>query len=202
MTDKLPESSYAKMIDAATRVYQETVKGEKQVPRKVLSAARCIAVIPDVLTGALVIGGTHGNGLASCKTSRGTWSEPVAISLTEGSIGVQAGAKSTDLVLFFQNDRAERALKQGKLLLGADASAAAGEYDAAYDWSSAGIVAYSRTDGVFAGASIGGSQIGKDSDRMATYFGKSADYLGTLEGRLTPDSSNYAVKLTKLFPNA
>lgn len=93
-----------------------------KVPESVLKHAKCIAILPNVITGAFVIGGTHGEGLASCKNTNDSWSQPVPITLNQGSIGLQAGAKSADIVLFFQSKDAVTALKRGNITLGADVS--------------------------------------------------------------------------------
>ena len=195
-------TSLSKMIDEATEVYSTIVRGPHgEVPASVRNAARCIAVIPNVMTGALVVGGAHGQGVASCKTSSGAWSQPAAISLSQGSFGLQAGAKSTDLVLFFQSKEAESALKRGNFALGSDVSAVAGKYDASVDTAGAGVVAFSRTEGVFAGVSINGSRIGNDQDELASYYGKNAKFLPILENSDSFGNSRYSNKLTSLFPS-
>ena len=146
---------FHRMVDEASEVYGAIAKGPHgEVPASVLKNARCIAVLPNVITGALVVGGTHGEGLASCKDSDNRWSQPAPISLNQGSIGLQAGAKSADLVLYFQNNDAVQALKRGNFALGADISAVAGNFDSSVDTSKAGVVVYTRTEGLFAGASV------------------------------------------------
>ncbi|NEK71104.1 MAG: lipid-binding SYLF domain-containing protein, partial [Xanthomonas perforans] len=74
----------------------------------------------------LVIGGRRGHGLMSVKNADGSWSNPVFIKLTGGSIGFQAGVQSSDVVLVFRNDRNLDNLVNGKFTLGADAGVAAG----------------------------------------------------------------------------
>jgi len=198
MGDVKSDTYFDKLVDETALVYSAIAKGKQgEVPAIVLSKARCIAILPDVKTGALVIGGTHGEGLASCKTSDNTWSQPVPTSINQGSIGLQAGVKSVDLVLFFQDEKAEMALKRGEFELGTDVSVVAGRFDSNIDTSNAGVVVYSRAKGLFAGASINGSKIGKDQDKIIQCYGKSADYAALLE---SPQDSGYATKLTKLFP--
>ena len=197
--DQLP---YRKTIDQASEVFSAITKGPHgEVPANVLRSARCIVVIPDVITGAVVIGGTHGNGVASCRTTGNGWSDPAPVALNQASIGLQAGAKSADLVLFLQSNAAEQALKRGNFEIGADVSAVAGKYDSSVDTSKAGVVAFSRSEGLFAGASVTGGKISKDEDRLASYYGKTANFTAMLEGREPRESSEYTQKLTKLFPN-
>jgi lipid-binding SYLF domain-containing protein len=195
------QSHFRKLIDEASDVYGSISKGPKGgVPRNVLDNARCVAVLPGVMTGALIVGGTHGEGIASCKAANGTWSQPAPISLNQGSIGLQAGVKSTDLVLFFQTRDAARALIRGNFALGADISAVAGEFDSSIDTKNAGVIVYARTEGMFAGAAVNGSKIGKDTKELAKYYGKNADYRAVLEGRESIDDSGYTNRFTNLLP--
>lgn len=195
------QNHFRELVDNAAEVYSSVTNGSQgKLPASVLKGARCIAVLPDVVTGAFILGGTHGLGLASCVDEKNVWSQPVPISLKQGSIGLQAGAKSTDLVLFFQSKDAVSALKAGNFALGTDISAVAGSYASNVDTSTSGVVVYSRTEGVFAGVSISGSQIGKDESDIQKYYGKSANYRAILEGRESPDTSGHTKKLTTLFP--
>lgn len=188
-------------VDIASEVYSAITKGKHgEVPSNILKNAKCIAVLPGVMTGAVIVGGTHGEGLVSCKDSDNNWSQPATISLNRASIGLQAGAKSTDLVLFFQSQEAEVALKRGKLKFGADISAVAGDFDSRVDTSRAGVIAYTKTEGLFAGVSVSGGKISKDPEGLENCYGKKVDYVALLEGKERPDDSNYTKKLTNLFP--
>lgn len=201
MADVKESSSFQARVDEASEVYDAIVKGSHgKVPESVLKNSRCIAIIPDVVTGALLVGGSHGEGFASCKNVNDVWSHPAPISLNQGSIGLQAGAKSADLVMFFQSKDAVSALKRGNFTLGSDISAVAGSYESNVDTSNAGVVVYSRTEGVFAGASVNGSKIGKDEDDLQRYYDKKVNYTALLEGTESPDTSGYSQKLIKLFP--
>ena len=195
------QARFHKMIDSACEVYSAIAKGPQgEVPASVLKNARCVAILPNVITGALLVGGTMGEGVASCLDKNGKWSQPAPISLKQGSLGLQAGGKSTDLVLFFQNQGAVDNLKRGNFQVGTDISAVAGNYDSKVDTSTAGIVVFNRTEGLFAGTSINGSTIGNDAKDLDSYYGKQVSYTNLLEGREMPDSSGYTEKLTKLLP--
>lgn len=196
------QEHFRRSIDDATSVYKAIVKGEHgQVPDSVLRNSRCIAVIPNVVTGAIIVGGAHGNGLVSCRGASATWSQPATISFNQGSVGLQAGAKSSDLVLFFQTPEAVKALKSGTVALGTDVSAVAGKYDRAFDTSGAGVIVYSRAEGFFAGASISGSEIVAEKKELVRFYGENADYAAVLDGRETPDTSEYAMRLTSQLPD-
>lgn len=195
------QQKFNKLIEDSTEVYNAIVRApNNQVPSTVLQRAKCIAVIPNAITGAIVVGGTHGEGVASCKSGDSSWSQPAAISLNQGSFGIQAGAKSTDLVIFFQTNEAVQALKRGNFTFGTEVSAVAGNYDSAIDTSSAGALIYTRTEGLFAGASVNGGKIGYDQDTLTRYYGKKVTYTSLLEGKETPDSAGSTQKLTSGFP--
>lgn len=172
------------VLRESSEVYRAIAKGPHgNVPDTITSKAQCVAIIPNIITAAAVVGGSHGNGVAHCKTSAGKWSDPLFVDLTTGSLGAQLGAKSTDLVLYFTNPAAVSALKRGKFALGADASVVAGNFDRTFDTSGAGVVAYQRASGAFLGAAINGGTLSADNDDNREYYGKEVTSADILEGR-------------------
>jgi SH3 domain-containing YSC84-like protein 1 len=43
---------------------------DKGIPEEVLSGAKCIVVVPNLLKGGFIFGGKHGRGVASCRTRK------------------------------------------------------------------------------------------------------------------------------------
>ncbi len=151
---------------------------EQSIPDKLLDEAKAIVVIPDTIKAGLVIGGRRGHGLMSVKTPDGTWSNPVFVTLTGGSIGFQAGVQSSDIVLVFRNDRSLDNVVNGKFTLGADAAVAAGPVGrnaaAATDGQlKAEIWSWSRARGLFAGVALDGAALRIDSNAQAAVYGAS-----------------------------
>src|SRR5271166_1516708 len=70
---------------------------DKGIPEEVLSGAKCIVVVPDLIKGGFVFGGKHGRGVATCRTAEG-WSAPAFVSVGGGSWGLQIGIEDVDLV--------------------------------------------------------------------------------------------------------
>jgi lipid-binding SYLF domain-containing protein len=95
---------------------------ESAIPDKLFDEARAVVVVPDAMKLGLVVGGRRGRGLVSVKTADGTWSNPAFVTLTGGSIGLQAGVQSSDIVLVFRSDRGLDSIVNGKFTLGADAA--------------------------------------------------------------------------------
>ena len=150
---------------------------DQRVPDTLLAHAYGIAVIPDVTQVAFIFGGRHGNGVLTTRDSLSApWSNPVFISLTGGSWGLQVGAQSSDIILVFTTKSGIEGIAGGKLTLGADASVAAGpvgrQGTASTDVSLAEIYSYARTRGLFGGIAIDGSVIAIDKSANRDFYGK------------------------------
>jgi lipid-binding SYLF domain-containing protein len=163
-------------------------QAEAGIPDEVLNNANCIAIVPGMVKGAMIVGARHGEGVATCRTQSG-WSAPAFFKLTGASIGPQIGGQKTDLIMMVMNEDGMRQLMSGKLKLGADASVAAGpvgrDVSASAGWKAA-ILTYSRTEGAFVGADIGGSVVQEDDDAMRAFYGKDTDFNQALAGKVTP----------------
>ncbi|MDH3744967.1 MAG: lipid-binding SYLF domain-containing protein [Acidobacteriota bacterium] len=170
------EDRNQRKVRTALEVYRELVDlPEKNIPAKLLSEARCIAVIPSVIKGAFVWGGKRGRGVMTCRQEEG-WSPIVFVKLSGGSFGFQIGGESTDLVLFFLTDRGVRSLLTSKLVLGGNASVAAGPLGRTAEIGTdarlkAEIFSYAKSRGVFAGISIEGARLAADHSWNTGYYG-------------------------------
>jgi lipid-binding SYLF domain-containing protein len=167
-----------KLTDA-TAVYHELLSTpDRGVPEALLKDCRCIAVIPHVLKGAFVYGARFGTGVMSCRKEQGTWSAPSFVRLYGGSWGLQIGGESSDLVLFFMNERGARSLMSGsKITLGGEASVAAGPFGRSGEASTdlklnAEIYSYAKSKGLFAGLSIAGARLAADKKANTRYYGQ------------------------------
>ena len=93
-----------------------------------------------------------------------------------GSVGFQIGAAFTDVVMLFMNDHALQGLMSDKFKIGADATVAAGpvgrQAAAGTDIKlNAEILSYSRSKGVFAGASVDGAVVQADHSGDQAMYG-------------------------------
>jgi len=185
------DSDIAKRIDASATVLNEIMATpDKAIPDKVMRDAKCIAVIPSMVKVAVVLGGNHGKGIASCRTELG-WSAPAPITITGGSWGLQLGGQAVDLVMIVTNDQGMQHLLSSKFKLGADASAAAGpvgrDAGADTDWKmKAEVLTYSRARGLFAGIDLNGSAITQDKDETRVLYGKFVPFSEILSGKVRP----------------
>ena len=162
----------------ATQILEEVqAMPDQRLPDTLLAHAYGIAVIPNVTQIALIFGGRHGNGVLTMRdTLNSPWSNPVFISLTGASGGLQVGMEASDIILVFTTKSGVDGIALGKLTLGADASVAAGpvgrQATAATDVSLAEIYSYARTRGLFGGIAIDGSAIAIDKSANRAFYGK------------------------------
>jgi SH3 domain-containing YSC84-like protein 1 len=189
------QSDIAKRIDASAKVLNEIMATpDKAIPDKVMRDAKCIAVIPSMVKVALGFGGSHGKGIATCRTENG-WSAPAPVTITGGSWGLQIGGQAVDLVMIVTNDDGMQHLLASKFKLGADASVAAGpvgrDTGADTDWKmKAEVLSYSRARGVFAGIDLSGSSLTQDKDETRVLYGQFEPFADILNGKVTPTDSS------------
>jgi lipid-binding SYLF domain-containing protein len=181
----------------STQVLEE-LRGtrDQYIPDRLLERAYGIAVIPDVKKAAFGIGGRFGRGVLVVRDGNGRFSNPSFVTLSGASIGWQAGAQETDVVLVFTTRAGIEGITDGKLALGADASVAAGPVgrtaSAATDPTlSAEIYSYSRSRGLFAGVSLDGTVLAIDRGANARYYGgKRVNTTDIFNGTVKKDSES------------
>ena len=175
-----------KVLDAATQTVQSMTTGAKPIPSSLLRAAKCIAVVPKLTKAGFIVGGEHGNGVVSCQTATG-WSAPAFITITGGSVGLQAGGEHQEIVLLM-NNQGKQELTNGHWDLGAEAVAAGPTGDSAGAAESTGwkapVLSYAHSSGAYAGANLQGSKIDLDQDANHNLYGKSASIRSILEGQI------------------
>ena len=169
----------AKRLDEAAAVFSEVMAApDKGIPQELLEKAHCIVIVPDLKTGAFIVGGKYGKGYLSCRNKSGTgWSAPGTVRIEGGSVGFQIGGSSTDLIMLVMNERGADKLLDSKFTLGAEGSVAAGpvgrtataQTDAQMH---ADILSWSRSQGLFAGLALEGATLRQDLDDNATLYGK------------------------------
>jgi SH3 domain-containing YSC84-like protein 1 len=172
----------------AAQVFQEIMNAPDAISPGILNKARCIAIIPGEKKFAFIFGADFGRGVAVCRTANG-WSAPIFLAVEGGSFGYQAGGSSTDLILLFMNDHALGHLLADKFKLGGDASVAAGPVGrsatASTDVSlTAEILSYSRSKGIFAGASLDGTVVHADKSGDESMYGPGVSRHDVLGGRV------------------
>src|SRR5436190_1583170 len=172
---------------------------DKGIPEEVLSNAKCILVVPNMIKGGFILGGKHGRGVATCRTAEG-WSAPAFVSIGGGSAGFQIGLEGVDLVMLVMNDQGFQHLLSSKFELTGEGSVAAGPVgrhaSAGTDWKmNTEVLTYSRSKGVFAGLTLEGAVVQQDNDSTRAIYGKHMMFRNILSGKAaTPRSADAFLK--------
>jgi len=180
-----PSARLGAQSDEADRIRESaTVLGEimgakdSAIPASVLGKAEGIAIFPGTIRGGFIVGAERGRGILSARDPMTrAWSTPAFLTITGGSLGLQIGVRATDLVLVIQNRRGLENLVRNEFKIGAGAAVTGGpvgrDAQAATDIQMrAEILSYSRSRGLFAGATLEGSTIRQDQDANGRFYGE------------------------------
>lgn len=167
-------------ITASTQVLKDFGNMKESIPEQLLKVTEGIIIVPRLINGGFVLAAKRGKGIAMVKLADGSWSNPVFVTITGGSVGFQAGVQSIDLVLIFKQKETLEKIGKGSFTLGGDISATAGPVGrnstASTDYKmEAEVYSYSRSKGLFAGISLSGSAISVDSKANEAFYGKAED---------------------------
>lgn len=151
---------------------------ERAIPKELLDRAEAIAVFPEVVKAAFIVGGRSGQGVISRRV-KGGWSAPAFFNISGGSFGPQIGGQKTDYVFLIMNQDGIDGLLKDKFELGGEAGVSAGPIgrEAAASTNlrlDAGILSYSRSKGAYIGAALKGAVISPDNDLNEAIYGKKA----------------------------
>ncbi len=173
------ETSAQKTVTQATSIFTEMMNNPKtRIPAEQLRRSEAIAIIPKVVQAGFIFGGRRGTGVLMTHRADGTWSNPVFVNVTGGSVGLQAGAKSSDMVLVFPTRKGlDKVLTGGSLELGANVTGTVGKAEgravSTVDDKSGSdkIYAYTRSSGVFGSAAFEGAELGLDNPKNKEFYG-------------------------------
>ena len=165
-------------IKDATTVLADFSNMKETIPSELLEVTQGIIIVPKMINAGFVVGGKRGKGVAMVKKSDGSWSNPVFVTITGGSVGAQIGVQSVDLVLIFKNAKSLTEIKNSSFTLGGDLSVAAGPVGrsstASTDYKlEAEVYSYSRSKGLFAGITLNGASLAIDAASNTKFYGKS-----------------------------
>jgi SH3 domain-containing YSC84-like protein 1 len=170
-------NSTTKRLDEAATVLTEIMNAtDTTIPRDLLEKAHCAVVVPGMKKAAFIVGGKFGRGFITCRQA-GKWSSPGAVRVEGGSVGLQIGGSEVDLVLLVMNEEGARKLLDSQFTLGGEGTVAAGpvgrtaaaKTDAKL---TAGILAWARSRGAFAGISLEGATLRQDLDANRDLYGR------------------------------
>ena len=162
----------------STNRFEEMIAQEStRIPAELLNQSAGIAIIPDVTQGGFILGARHGRGVLAVRNPDGTWSNPVFLTISGGSIGLQAGGQSSDVVMVFPDRRMVDRVLDSEVEFGGNVSGVAGPVGAqpvdpiGDSFSGNTIYTYSRREGLFGGVALEGGELHIDDSRIEDYYG-------------------------------
>ncbi len=144
-----------------------------------LKDARGVVVFPGAVKGAFIIGGEGGSGVLLAKDETGKWGYPAFYTMGGGSIGLQFGAASSEIVLVLRTPEALEAVIKHQGKLGGDIQMTFGTFGAGIQGSTTtnvgpDIVGFSHGAGLFAGVSLEGAVLARRADLNEAYYSEGA----------------------------
>lgn len=170
-------SDQQELIDRA-RVTLEAMRGDRSFGNSadLLKRAKAVMVVPELIKGGFIIGGEGGSAVLLARNDEG-WSYPAFYTMAGGSLGLQIGLESAEVVLFVMSDKALKAWMKNEVKLGAKAgltvlvlgsnAEAAATTNARVD-----VIAWARSRGAYAGLTFEGSVIKPRASYAQAYYGK------------------------------
>ncbi len=175
------EQKAVSIVNKSTSVFFDFWSSDEkpmQQMRSLYPDVRGIVILPGVLKGSFIVGAEGGSGVLLARDASGRWGYPAFYTMAAGSIGFQAGAQSSDIILLLFSDKAVRSLVRHQGKIGADLGLTVGTVSSGVEASTtanvgADILAFSSGIGVFAGASAEAAIMIKRNDFNLAYYGQS-----------------------------
>ncbi len=168
------------LVDSSLEAARKILAG-KDYPdaAKVIKDARGALIVPEMVQGGLIVGLAGGRGTLMVRGSR-DWSPPAFYAMGSGSVGLQIGAKVSEVLFIIKTEKGLQAILDHKFKFGAEAGVALAIVGIGVEGGStmaggADIIAFASSQGLFAGASLEGSFLDPDNDWNALYYGSGAN---------------------------
>jgi len=139
--------------------------------------ARGIFVAPRVLSAAVVVGASSGDGVLVVRDQKTrTWHGPAFYSVWGASFGLQVGAEASEVVVLVMTERGIAAMLKPGVRFGVDASIAVGPVGGGIGGATANgsvdLVAFARSKGLYGGVSLKGAVVAVQYELNEAYYGR------------------------------
>ena len=146
------------VVDASAKV----IDNFKSNPNftDLLKKAKGVFIVPDLIKGAVVVGGSGGTGVLVAHDN-GHWSDPAFMTIGSISIGAQAGGKAGPVVMFLMTDKAVGDFTQHdnfSINGNANLTIVTWSPNAQGSVGKGDVIVWSGQNGAFAGLDINGSR--------------------------------------------
>jgi lipid-binding SYLF domain-containing protein len=144
-----------------------------------MTNAKGVLIVPELVQGGFIFGAAGGRGTLMARNGGKEWSPPAFYGMGSGSVGLQIGAKVSEMLFIIRTDKGLDAILNHKFKFGAEGgvtlvAVGVGLEGASTSAMGADIVAFGSSAGLFAGVSLEGSYLDADNDWNALYYGPGA----------------------------
>jgi lipid-binding SYLF domain-containing protein len=157
--------------------------------REYVKKSRALIIFPELIKGAFIIGAEGGSGVLVTRGAAGQgWSYPAFYTLASGSLGLQIGGQSSELVLTVMSEKALTAVIEDQFKVGGNVDVAIGPVGKGLSAStttnfSSDAYSFAKTAGAFVGMSLDGAGILSRTSRDVEYYGQGATSAGIVVQR-------------------
>jgi SH3 domain-containing YSC84-like protein 1 len=148
---------------ATVELFKSRQKDSTYLFNAALKEARGIMIFPDVFEAAVGVGGQGGSGVMVTRDAKGAWGYPAFYRLSGGSLGVQLGAQSREVIFLLMTDSAVRKVIESPTQFGIGAQATFGEAggggSSGTNIKGADIVGFTKGSGIFVGGALSGAYV-------------------------------------------
>lgn len=194
-------------VDAAQTTLQNFMRDpDMSWFREHVGSAKAVLISPQIVQAGFIVGGAGGPALviARNRSNNGQysgWNGPAFYRIAAGSIGLQAGAQSSEMVALIMSEKALDSLLSTSFKLGGDVSIAAGPVGAGTGAPvTADMVVYTRSKGLYGGVNLDGTVISVDERRNQAYYGQATTPVDILVTRSV--SNPYGASLAQTATSA
>jgi SH3 domain-containing YSC84-like protein 1 len=173
-----PRSDLVVRVETCEAILREFMASpDTSIPPAVWQKARGLMILSQFKAG-FIFGVKGGFGVLMVRKPDNHWSIPVLIDASEASLGLQVGAKDVDTVFILMDDATPRLLFTNRFNIGVDAKAVAGPSSAAVESDAtktfvAPVLVYSKSVGLFAGATVKAGRVERNDLANFTLYNTS-----------------------------
>lgn len=142
--------------------------------KRLMRRSKAVILIPSLVKGGFIFGAQGGSGVIVARRGD-SWGTPGFIGVGGASVGLQAGAQVSSIVLVVLTDKGLESFLKPTFKFGADGGLAVawlgGGMNAGKTLDGADVVAMSTAEGLYAGVSLDGTVISADDSANAEFYG-------------------------------
>jgi SH3 domain-containing YSC84-like protein 1 len=173
------QSEQQQLVTRARLVLDSFLSDPKfQDVRVYVQNAYAVLIMPEVLKAGFLLGVNYGNGVLLVRDPQsGQWGDPAFYTLGGGSLGLQVGMQSSDMIFTIMNEEAVKKLLAHGVKFGADAGVAAGPLGAQVGTATTtnlgeDVYAWGRSAGLFGGFWLDGTMLMPKNEWNQAYYGR------------------------------